>query len=63
MAVKTVKACIQRLEDAGFVDVEYLPQEYDIAWTSEAWIIHRDATTTSSSVSDRGYCYRQRYRL
>ena len=37
---------IQRLENEGFVDVEYLPQENDIAWTSEAWIIHRDATTT-----------------
>ena len=37
---------IQRLEDVGFVDVKYLPQEYDIAWTTEAWIIHNDATTT-----------------
>lgn len=37
---------IQRLEDTGFVDVEYLPQEHDVAWTSEALVIFRDATTT-----------------
>lgn len=37
---------IQRLEDTGFVDVEYLPQEHDVAWTSEALVIFKDATTT-----------------
>ena len=37
---------IQRLEDTGFVDVEYLPQEHEVAWTSEALVIFKDATTT-----------------
>ena len=37
---------IQRLEDSGFVDVEYLPQEYEIGWTAEAWIIKKNDTTT-----------------
>ena len=36
---------IQKYEKAGWVDVEYLPQEYDIAWTSEAWIIQKEGTT------------------
>jgi hypothetical protein len=30
---------IQQLEETGYVNIEYLPQEYDVAWTSEAWII------------------------
>jgi len=37
---------IQKLEETGYINVEYLPQEYDIAWTAEAWIINKDATTT-----------------
>ena len=36
---------IQRLEDGGYINVEYLPQEYDVGWTSEAWIIQKDNTT------------------
>lgn len=36
---------IQKLEKDDWVDVEYLPQEYDIAWTSEAWIIQKENTT------------------
>ena len=37
---------IQKLEDNGFVNVEYLPHKYDIGWTSEAYIINKDSTTT-----------------
>ena len=36
---------IQKYEKAGWIDVEYLPHEYDIAWTSEAWIIQKEGTT------------------
>lgn len=36
---------LQRLVGSEWVDVEYLPQEYEVAWTSEAWIIPKDATT------------------
>ena len=36
---------IQKYEKAGWVDVEYLPQEYDIAWTFDAWIIQKEGTT------------------
>lgn len=36
---------LQRSEGAEWVDVAYLPQDYDIAWTSEAWIIQKDGTT------------------
>lgn len=36
---------IQKYEKAGWVDVEYLSHEYDIAWTSEAWIIQKEGTT------------------
>ena len=36
---------IQKLENTGWIDVEYAPQEYDIAWTSEAWIIQKEGTT------------------
>ena len=37
---------IQRLEEAGWTDVAYAPQEYEVAWTTEAWIIQRENTTT-----------------
>lgn len=37
---------IQKSEEAGWVDVEFLPQEYDVAWTAEAWMIARENTTS-----------------
>lgn len=37
---------IQKLEDEGFVDIPFAPQDYDIAWTMEAWIIAMDSTTS-----------------
>lgn len=37
---------IQKLEEAGWTDVEYLPQEYDIAWDSLAYNIQKEAETT-----------------
>lgn len=37
---------IYRLEDNVYKKVEYLPQEHDIGWTSEAYIITKDGTTT-----------------
>lgn len=37
---------IQKLEEAGWTDLEYLPQEYDIAWNSIAYIIQKEGTTT-----------------
>lgn len=36
---------IQKYEETNWIDVPYLPQEYDIAWTSEAWIINKENTT------------------
>ena len=36
---------IQKYEKADWVDVEYLPQEYEIGWTSEAWMIQKEGTT------------------
>ena len=36
---------IQRLDKNGWEDVEFIPQEYDVGWTMEAWIIEKDATT------------------
>ena len=36
---------IQKSEKTGWVDVEYLPQEYELTWTSEAWIIQKEGTT------------------
>ena len=27
------------------MDVEYLPQEYELSWTYEAWIIQKEGTT------------------
>ena len=37
---------LQELENGTWVDVELLPQEYDVAWTSEAWMIEKEGTTT-----------------
>jgi len=37
---------IQRKENGEWADVEYLPQEYDVAWTAEAWMIQKGSTTT-----------------
>jgi len=36
---------IQKMEEEGWVDVEYLPHEYDIGWTMEAWMIKKEDTT------------------
>ena len=36
---------LQRLENGQWADVEMLPQEYDVAWTMEAYIIQRHDTT------------------
>ena len=36
---------IQKLEETSWVDVEYLQQEYELTWTSEAWIIQKEGTT------------------
>ena len=36
---------IQRY-DEEWTNVEYLPQEYDIGWTSEAWIITKDSSVS-----------------
>ena len=36
---------LQRQENGQWADVEMLPQEYDVAWTMEAYIIKRDNTT------------------
>ena len=36
---------IQKSEKTGWVEVAYLPQEYELAWTSEAWIIQKEGTT------------------
>ena len=36
---------IQKLEGKEWIDVEYVPQEYDVAWTSEAWLVNKDSTT------------------
>ena len=35
-----------RQKDGVWVNVEYLPQEYDLVWTQEAWGILKDSTTT-----------------
>ena len=37
---------IQKLENSSWKTVEYLPHEYEIGWTAEAWIIQKDSTTT-----------------
>lgn len=36
---------IQKSGKSGWADVEYLPQEYQLVWTSEAWIIQKEGTT------------------
>ena len=36
---------IQKLEKTDWVDVEYLPQEYELTWTLEARIIQKEGTT------------------
>ena len=36
---------ILKSEETGWVDVEYLPHEYQPVWTSEAWIIQKESTT------------------
>ena len=37
---------IQAQKDGVWVNVGYLPQEYDLVWTQEAWGILKDSTTT-----------------
>lgn len=36
---------LQKLENENWVDVEYLPQEYPVGWTTEAWEIQKESTT------------------
>ncbi|MBR4869609.1 MAG: hypothetical protein IKU12_02385, partial [Oscillospiraceae bacterium] len=36
---------IQKSEGTGWVDVEYLPQEYELVWTAEAWMIQKEGAT------------------
>ena len=35
---------VQQLKDDLWVDVEFAPQKYDIAWTMEAWMIPKEDT-------------------
>lgn len=35
---------LERLTEAGWTEVEWAPQEYDVAWTAEAWIIPKDGS-------------------
>lgn len=37
---------IQKLDKTGWVNVEYIPQEYDVTWTDVGWIIQKENTTT-----------------
>jgi len=37
---------IYRLEDNGYVKVEYAPQEHEIGWTAEAYVITKGGTST-----------------
>ena len=37
---------VQKKENSAWVNVEYVPQEHDVVWTSEAWAIHKEDTTT-----------------
>ena len=37
---------IQAQKDGEWVNMEYLPQEYDLVWTQESWGILKDGTTT-----------------
>ena len=34
---------LEKLEKGEWIKVEYAPQEYDVAWTAEAWIIPKDS--------------------
>ena len=36
---------IQKSEETGWGDVEYLPQEYELVWTAEAWMIQKEGAT------------------
>ena len=36
---------LQKLESEMWVDVEYLPQEYDVGWTMEALVIEKESAT------------------
>ena len=36
---------LQKLDNKTWVDAEYLPQEYDVAWTQEALMIEKESTT------------------
>ena len=36
---------VQRLEDDGYVEVPFIPQKHQIAWTAEAWIIEKEGET------------------
>ena len=46
---------IQRLNGGVWEDVEYLPHEDEIGWTSEAWIIQKEATTSWKAEWDMAY--------
>ena len=35
----------QKVDKAGWEDVAYLLQEYDVSWTAEAWLIRKESTT------------------
>ena len=37
---------VQKKEYSAWVNVEYIPQENDIVWTTEAWAIYKEDTTT-----------------
>ena len=37
---------IQKYENDTWTDLEYLPQEYDVVWTSIALLIQKEGTTT-----------------
>ena len=37
---------IQKLNGGVWEDVEYLPHDEELAWTSEAWIINKESTTS-----------------
>lgn len=37
---------IQKSENSNWKTLEYLPHEFEIGWTAEAWIIQKDGTTT-----------------
>ena len=37
---------IQKPDATGWIDVEYLPHDFEIAWTMEAWMIQQESTTT-----------------